>query len=51
MNNEQINMLVKTIELKDIISFIEINKIKYFKYRIACIKGQLSNMEVGVNNE
>jgi len=50
MKKEQINIIIKSIELKDIISFIDTNKIEYFKYRIACIKGQESNIEAGVNN-
>lgn len=50
MKKEQINLIIKSIELKDIISFIETNKIGYFRYRIACIKGQESNIWVGVKN-
>lgn len=51
MKKEQINIIVKAIDLKDILSFINVNKIEYFKYRIACIKCEENNLEKGVNNE
>lgn len=52
LNKKIISEIAKGIDKKDIVKFIDNNKLEFLRYSIACIKKEdYFNRKQGVNNE